>query len=138
LTTLGEKNKRAKCTVPALPNGSVERRARGLVVLFNCREHYTLYGAVSSICVVDERWSHPTPACTRPGCAPLAAPRNGRVVQVLGDAVVRLTCNPGYALDGGSDLVYCDGKDWNSTVVPPCKREWPDHRASNAVWAHRL
>jgi hypothetical protein len=52
---------------------------------------------------------------TEPGCLPLPSLKNGETHPNYRGAVVKLTCNPGYALFGSS-FVYCNGTAWNGTI----------------------
>ncbi|XP_063223620.1 mucin-2-like [Bacillus rossius redtenbacheri] len=110
------------CPLPHLDNGRVTIRSRNRAAVFRCGRKYQMYGQKYSTCVRGH-WTSPAPVCVRPGCT-IPSLRNGDVLSddQYQSAVLNFSCDPGYKL-GGSAVVYCDGRSWNSSA-PACEADY--------------
>ncbi|XP_053374890.1 deleted in malignant brain tumors 1 protein-like [Mercenaria mercenaria] len=88
----------------------------GTVILISCDKGYTLSGNASITCQSDETWSD-IPTCEIIDCGKLEV-ANGTVnlssATTFG-ALVSVSCNEGYDLDG-SNIVECTASGWNKSV----------------------
>ncbi|KAI8510944.1 hypothetical protein Bbelb_118600 [Branchiostoma belcheri] len=92
-------------------------------VEFSCDQGYVLNGAATATCTADGTWSHPVPTCSRRQlqCPTLTAPTNGALSTTATSyqTVVTFTCDPGYVLNGTTNITCTADGTWDNPV-PTC------------------
>ncbi|KAI8485711.1 hypothetical protein Bbelb_365450 [Branchiostoma belcheri] len=92
------------------------------VVTFTCNSGYSLLGNPSLTCQADATWSGAVPICPPVECPLLTAPVNGVMFgSNFYQDIIQFSCNPGYELDGSSNLACQVDASWSGSV-PTCER----------------
>ncbi|KAI8507112.1 hypothetical protein Bbelb_155510 [Branchiostoma belcheri] len=92
------------------------------VLTFTCNSGYNLLGNPSLTCQADATWSGTVPICPPVECPLLTAPVNGAMFgSNFYQDIIQFNCNPGYELDGSSNLACQVDASWSGSV-PTCER----------------
>jgi len=98
------------------------RGSRESAYRFGCNLGFHLIGESSSHCV-GHTWSHTSlPVCAKSGCSEAGLAefnKDGKALSLLDGALYKFSCPAGSPLIG-SPAIYCDGKQWNSSI-PYCQ-----------------
>jgi len=98
------------------------RGSRESAYRFGCNLGFHLLGESSSHCV-GHTWSHTSlPVCAKSGCSEAGLAefnKDGKALSLLDGALYKFSCPAGSPLIG-SPAIYCDGKQWNSSI-PYCQ-----------------
>jgi len=98
------------------------RGSRESAYRFGCNIGFHLLGESSSHCV-GHTWSHTSlPVCAKSGCSEAGLAefnKDGKALSLLEGALYKFSCPAGSPLIG-SPAIYCDGKQWNSSI-PYCQ-----------------
>ncbi|XP_045121641.1 E-selectin-like isoform X2 [Portunus trituberculatus] len=113
---------RSRCGELSLENGKVRISRRGRVAKFRCRKGFIRFDGDRFATCVRQRWNGRIPKCVRYGCPSLTPPRHGDLAYEYNQAMVRVTCDPGYSLKG-QDIILCNSRVWNATV-PACQASY--------------
>ncbi|EFN84956.1 MAM domain-containing glycosylphosphatidylinositol anchor protein 1 [Harpegnathos saltator] len=107
-----------RCPPVHLKNGKVRIRARGRIMRYDCFEGYLLVGNKYTSCM-HGNWDTPVPVCVSTKCTPPPRPPHMFMVSKARGGILMFFCEPGYSLIGSAEI-YCDGRNWNSSV-PSCQ-----------------
>ncbi|XP_045119380.1 MAM and LDL-receptor class A domain-containing protein 1-like [Portunus trituberculatus] len=112
----------SRCGELSLENGKVRIKNRGRVAKFRCKKGFTRFDGDRFATCVRQQWNGRIPKCVRRGCSYLTPPQYGELDYLNNQAVVRVTCDPGYTLKG-QDIIVCNSRVWNATV-PACQASY--------------
>ncbi|WAR04315.1 SVEP1-like protein, partial [Mya arenaria] len=96
----------------------------GSVASFACDIGYRLEGAAVALCGETGQWNESSPVCRVVDCRRLESPDNVMVTYPSGLTIylseARLSCFPGFDLQGPSIALCTETGKWNITTTPFC------------------
>eukprot|EP00794_Sanderia_malayensis_P016184 gene16184-17811_t len=121
------KCKPKSCGFPLFPQYGYHKAGVGeyyypSIIQYGCNQNYILYGAKTSSCQSDGKWSNSVPTC-RAKCPKPVKPTNGNVRgnSFLNGDRVDFACDEGYYIDGEASITCLQETAQWSHRAPQCK-----------------
>ncbi|KAK8375226.1 hypothetical protein O3P69_020294 [Scylla paramamosain] len=112
----------SRCGELSLENGKVRIKNKGRVAKFRCKRGFIRFDGDRFATCVRQNWIGRVPKCIRSGCPFLTPPRYGDLSYLYNQAAARLSCDPGYSLQGDA-ILTCNATFWNASV-PICQASY--------------